>query len=138
MTRAGSDDRVVRTGWAVDEVPRAQGPFLTLDDQQCLAGEDEEILLVGFPVVHRHRLARAEPGQVDPELQEVSGTLDLGAFELAQNASSLSLPPVRVAGIEDEPAVAPRHETVLGRNELRLGFIRRRGREPAPLPSAPA
>jgi hypothetical protein len=45
--------------------------LLVLHDQEHLAGEDEETLLVGLPVVHRHRLARAEDEEVDADLRVV-------------------------------------------------------------------
>jgi hypothetical protein len=45
--------------------------LLSFDDQQRLAGEQEKILLVGFPVVHRHRLTGPESNEVDPDLWEL-------------------------------------------------------------------
>ena len=56
---------------AVHEVPLPQRPLLALDDQQRLAREHEEVLLVGLPVVHPHRLARARARRGDAELREV-------------------------------------------------------------------
>ena len=38
-----------------------------------LAGENEKALLVGLPVVHRHRVARAEDEEVDADLRVVVG-----------------------------------------------------------------
>lgn len=61
----GADDDVLRAGRAVDEVPLPQRPFLTLDDEQCLAGEHDEVLLILLPVVHGHRLAWPEYVQPD-------------------------------------------------------------------------
>ena len=55
----------------MDEVPLAERALLALDEEERLAREDEEVLLVGLPVVHAERLARAEPEQVDAELAEV-------------------------------------------------------------------
>ena len=52
----------------MDEVPLAQRPFLAFDDQECLAGEHEEVLLVGLPVVHADGLARAEDEEVGADL----------------------------------------------------------------------
>jgi hypothetical protein len=100
---------------AVDEVPRAKGALLALHDQQRFAVEDEEVLLVGLPVVHRHRLARREDPQVDPDLREARGSLEDAKCAAAGRGS-----PGRVAGVEDEPAVIRRHEPVLGRLEWRL------------------
>ena len=73
---SGSDDHMLRLGWAVDEVPRAKGAFLTFHDQQRFSVEDEEVFLVGLPVVHRHRLTRREDPQVDPDLREALGSLE--------------------------------------------------------------
>src|SRR5688500_11279793 len=64
----GSDDDVPGLGGTVHEVPLPQRPFLALDDDERLAGEYEEVLLVGFPVVHPDRLAWPEEEQVDSEL----------------------------------------------------------------------
>src|SRR5439155_7674523 len=72
----GSDDGVLRLSRAVHEVPRTERPLLALDDQQRLAREDEEVLLVGLPVVHRQRLAGREPGQLDPDLRELGLALE--------------------------------------------------------------
>jgi hypothetical protein len=44
----------------VHEVPRLQPTLLTLDHQNALTGEHEEILLVGLGVVQPARLSRAE------------------------------------------------------------------------------
>src|SRR5207248_4202703 len=64
------DDRVLRIGRAVHEIPLAQRSLSTLDDQGRGAGEDQEILLVTLPVVHRHRPASSEDRQPDSELVE--------------------------------------------------------------------
>jgi hypothetical protein len=55
----------------VKEIPLPQRTLLTLDDQQRLAGEHEEVLLIVLEVVHRHRLTRPEASKIDPELPEV-------------------------------------------------------------------
>src|SRR5689334_8885264 len=55
---AGADDHVVRTWRAVDKVPLPERPLFSLDDEKRFTRENEEILLVDFPVVHRHRHAR--------------------------------------------------------------------------------
>ena len=112
----GADDRVLRIRRTVDEVPLPQRPLLALDDQHRLAGHDEEVLLVGLPVIHRHRLARPEHADVDPELREVQL-----ALEVAERRAPLRVVPARVAGVEDEPAVRLRDETIRGLLELRLG-----------------
>ena len=78
---SGPDDHVLRPGGAVHEVPLPQRPLLALDDEQSLAGEHEEVFLIGFPVVHRHRLTRPEHTEADSDLREVRLTLEgrLGA-----------------------------------------------------------
>jgi hypothetical protein len=50
----------------VHEVPLSKRSLLAFDDEQRFAGQDEEVLLVGFPVVHRHRLPGPEQRDVDP------------------------------------------------------------------------
>jgi hypothetical protein len=112
----------------VHEVPLPERTLLPLDDQQRFAFEDEEILLVVLPVVHRHRLARLEQRQVDPELDEIRSALETRALELAQDPAAAALPPVCLARVDDEPALPFRDKPVLGRDELRLG---NHGREDA-------
>jgi hypothetical protein len=78
-------------------------------DQQRVAGDDEEVLLVGLPVVHRHRLARPEHLDVDADLRPI-----LVAFEVAERAPPLGVVPADVVCVGDEPALAPCHAPVLG------------------------
>src|SRR5207249_9181606 len=96
--------------------PPSQPPLFALDDEQRLAGEHEEVLLVVFPVVHRHRFAGPEQGEVDPELEEVGRACEARSLELAEDAAALTLPPLRLARVEDEPALALRDEPVLRRH----------------------
>ena len=63
VTRA--DDDVLGSGRAVEEVPRAERALLALDEQQALAGENEEVLLGLLFVVEAVRLTRLEHGQTD-------------------------------------------------------------------------
>ena len=72
----GADDHVIGAGRAVDKVPLPQRPLLALDEEQRLARENEEVLLVGFPVVHPDRLARPEDEQGDPDLWELRLALE--------------------------------------------------------------
>jgi hypothetical protein len=113
---AGPEDGVLRLGGAVHEIPLPQWPLLALDDQQRLAGEDEEVFLIGLPVVHAHRLARREHIETDSNLRE-------GGF--AFEAQTLSSPPLvaprAVTGVEDEPALRGGHKPSLGLFERRLG-----------------
>jgi hypothetical protein len=71
--RAGSraDDHVLGLRRAVHEVPRAQLPLLAFDDQDRFARDDEEGLLVAFPVVPGHRLARLENERIEAELRRL-------------------------------------------------------------------
>src|SRR3954454_7424889 len=94
-----ADDHVARPGRTVHEVPRAQGALIALDDQQPFARDDEEVLLVRLPVIHRHRLARPEREHVDAELLEL-----VVVSEYAHAASTLGRTPARSAGVDDEPA----------------------------------
>ena len=74
---SGPDDHVLRPRGAVHEVPLPQRPLLALDDEKRIAGEDEEILLIGLPVVHRHRLDGPEQTEADAELREVALMLEI-------------------------------------------------------------
>src|SRR5207245_1596949 len=103
------DDRVFRMWRAMDEVPLPQRPLLPLDDQGRRAGEDEEVLLVGLPVIHRQRLSRPENGDPEPELLE-----DRVTAEVREPAPTLRLVPAHLARVDDEPAFAFAHESVVG------------------------
>jgi hypothetical protein len=48
---ARADDDVIRSAGAVEEVPGLEPALLPLDEQQALAGEDEEVLLCPLSVV---------------------------------------------------------------------------------------
>src|SRR5207245_799661 len=65
------DDDVLRVRRAMHEVPRPQLPLPAFDDQNCLARDDEEVLLVALPVVQSHRLARPEHERIEAELLEL-------------------------------------------------------------------
>src|SRR5262245_23913751 len=100
---AVADDHVVRASGAMHEIPLPKRALLALDDEQRLAGEHEEVLLVVLPVVHRHRLPRSQPGEVDPELVKVQRVLQPEALELAEHAAAVADPPRRIPCIEAEP-----------------------------------
>src|SRR6478672_3847447 len=70
-TLAGSDEDVLRPGRAVDEVPRLQAPLLALDEEETLALEDEEVLLVRLAVVHATRLTGLQDGERVADLLEL-------------------------------------------------------------------
>jgi hypothetical protein len=113
---SGPDDRVLRLGGAVHEVPRSQWPLLALDDQQCLAREDEEVLLIGLPVVHPHLFTRREHIETDSNLWERRF-----AFEAQTLSSPLLVTPGALTGVQDEPALRGGHEPSLGLFERCLG-----------------
>ena len=100
----------------MQEVPLPEHALLVLDDRYRLPGEDEEVLLIGLPVVHRHRLTRFEGDEVDSHLRELRF-----ALEPAIRSSSLARTPAGVARVDHEPPVSHGLEPVLGRFELRFG-----------------
>ena len=94
-----SDDHVLRPGGAVHEVPLPQRPLLALDDEQRLTREHEKVFLVGFPVVHRHRLIGPEHDEADSDLGEVRFALK------AQTVTPpLAVAPARCTSVQDEPS----------------------------------
>ena len=97
----GTHDHVVHPDRAVDEVPLPQRPFLSLRDQQRLPVHDEEVLLIGLPVIHRHRITRAEHEEIDADLRPV-----LARLEVADGTALAPVVPGRVASIEHEPTLA--------------------------------
>src|SRR5919199_3305221 len=118
---AGARERVLRLRRAVHEVPLPQRPFLALHDQDALAGEHEEVFLLGFPVVGRARLARAEHADAQAEHREERLRLVLsGASQRQAEPLAGFLEPASVAGVEDEPAFGRGHEAGLRLLEPRL------------------
>src|SRR4029450_1325423 len=95
------NDHVVRAASAVEEVLCPQRPLLPFDEQQALAGEDEEALLGALAVVEADRLPGPEDADVDPQLAE--GALPL---EVAVTAEVTGVAPATVARVQHEPAVA--------------------------------
>ena len=124
---AAADDDVLRPGRAVDEVPLPQRALFALDEQECLAGKDEKVFLVSFPVVDRDRRTRREHAKEDADLRELSLTLKLAARRLA-----LAMEPTGVASVQDEPSLPGRHEPGLGLFERGLRDHPRSIREPVP------
>src|SRR5262249_46889476 len=119
-SNARADDRVVRARRAVEEVPLPDRPLFALDDEKRLAREYEEVFLIDFPVVHRHRLARLNKCEVDPELRE-GRPVEPCAFKIAQRATTgPQLPPLRLARAENEPTIALRGKATLRLDKLRL------------------
>src|SRR5207248_2059350 len=112
---AGADEHVLRPRRAVDEVPRAELPLLTLDEQQALAREDEEVLLDLLPVVHAGGLTRREDADVDADLLEPSLALEPGP-----RTERVVLVPACLLRVDDEPALALWNEAGLRLLERRL------------------
>jgi hypothetical protein len=113
---SGPDDGVLRLGGAVHEVPLPQWPLLALDDQKRLAGEDEEVLLIGLPVVHPHLFTPPEHIETDSNLWERRF-----AFEAQTLSSPLLVAPAAVTGVQDEPALRGGHKPSVGLFERGLG-----------------
>jgi hypothetical protein len=55
---------------AVDEVPRAKPSLVALDQQQALAGQDEEVLLARLTVIEGARLSRLHHAERVSDLSE--------------------------------------------------------------------
>src|SRR6478672_10342961 len=69
-TGSATDERMLSARRAVHEVPRPEGPLLTLDEQQALAGKHEEILLIRLAVVHRRRLTGLDHAEPEAEVRK--------------------------------------------------------------------
>src|SRR5437764_5650001 len=102
-------------------------PLLTIDEQHALAGQDEEVLLFRCRVVERVRLAWPDHVQHQAQLREHDrrelrmAVNDPGTrLERASRAELLVRHPRRIGNVDDEPAVASRHETRVDRLETRL------------------
>ncbi len=114
-------------GRAMHEVPRAQGPLLTLDEQHALAGEHEEILLIRLAVVHRRRLTGLHDAEPEAEIREL-GRFELGVvtedpritLEDAPRAEGIARQPGRIGDVHDEPAVGNRSQAGRDLLETRL------------------
>jgi hypothetical protein len=113
---AGADDRVCGASGAVKEVPGPERSFPPLHDQQALARQDQEALLVVLAVIHRQRLARFEDADVDPDLLEPPL-----ALEVAPRAERAVVAPTRLGAVDDEPALALGSEAEARRPERCLG-----------------
>jgi hypothetical protein len=102
---------VLGPGRTVKEIPRAEEPLLTLDEQPALPGQHQERLLLVLGVVETVRLPRLEDVEPDAEL----GKLELPALEGTLRAGRplfavLGGQPLGVPHVHDEPAVAGRRE----------------------------
>ena len=106
---------------------------------KCFAGDDEEVLLVGLPVVQRHRLARREHERIDAELRELRA--GPRSRRRRRSAPRPSRDASRRRACSGRTTLALRGEPVLGLLELRLRgslspWRRRARRERLPAPSA--
>src|SRR5438093_7969346 len=110
----------------MEEVPGTQTSLLALDEQQALAGEDEEPFLRPLAVVEADRLTRLEDADVDPELAEPAL-----ALEVAVEAEMARIAPAALSGVDHEPAVAVGYEAVL---RLPQGNLRDRHRPQRAVP----
>src|SRR3954447_4081359 len=95
-------------GRAMHEVPCAQRPLLAFDDQNCFARNDEQVLLIGLPVVHGHRLARVQDERIDAELVGLRLVFEVVEHE-ADGAAALGMTPRGVAHVADEPPLTSGH-----------------------------
>jgi hypothetical protein len=119
-TGARPDDHVLRLRRAVHEVPRTQRPLLAFDDEHRFARDDEEVLLIGLPVVPGHRLARHQHERVDAELRGPPPAFEVVVHD-ADGAAAVGVTPFGVAQAEDVPAVTLRDQSVLRLLQFRLG-----------------
>jgi hypothetical protein len=75
-----------------------------LDQEQALAREHEEVLLLVLAVVHARGLAGGEDADVDPDLGEARLALE------PRVRAVVAVVPGGLAGVQHEPALAPGHE----------------------------
>jgi hypothetical protein len=106
----------------VDEVPLLEPSLLTLDEQDALAGEHEEVLLLRLPVVEAVRLAGWQDVDPDADLCE----LGRRSLERALRAGGAQLSafrgqPFGVGDVDDEPARSGRRQPRTAVLERRLG-----------------
>jgi hypothetical protein len=97
--------------------PTAGVALLALDDEQGLAGENEEVFVIGLPVLHLVRLApaRARRGRFRP----AESPCHPGSPQTV--SPSLAVTPASFTGIQDEPSVRSRHESDSSLFERGLG-----------------
>ena len=99
----------------MDEVPRLQPLLRSLDQQQALAAEHEEVLLLVLAVIHARGLTGLENADVEPQLGEALISLEAGV------GAELAVEPARVAHVEDEPARSSRGKPALSGLKRSLG-----------------
>src|SRR5262245_235076 len=106
---ARTDEDVVCSGRAVDEVPRPQTLLLAVDQHQAFSGDDQKVLLDALAVIQPVRLAGPEDMDVHPVLRKLRL-----AFQICRGAEILAVPPGRISGIEHVPALSPGDDAVFG------------------------
>jgi hypothetical protein len=109
----------------VDEVPRDKPSLLALDQQQALARQDEEVLLVRLPVVEGARFPRLQHAEREPNLPERRRPF---AFERAGGAERLVRHPRGIPHIDDEPALG--HGREAGIELFKTRFLDHYGSSP--------
>jgi hypothetical protein len=97
-------------------------PLLALDQQQALAREDEEVLLIRLAVVEPARHARLKDAERVADLAERRRAV---AFERAARAERVVRHPGCVAHVHDEPALGDRGQS--GGQLLETRFLRHSG-----------
>lgn len=103
----GAHEDVRRARRTVHEVPRVEVALLLLDEQQALAGEDEEVLLFRLAVIEGAGLAGLHHAEGVADLREAVAV----AFERAVDAEALTALPDRVLEVDREPPVGGRRQT---------------------------
>ena len=88
----------------MEEVPASEASLLVLDEQPALAGQNEEPLLIRLGVIDA-ALAPLENREVDPELHELDRRIAVLALEVACRSPAVREPPLRIAHVDDEPAI---------------------------------
>src|SRR5207244_12832810 len=98
------------------EVPRLELSLAPLDQQDALAGEDEEILLIRLAVIPPARLARLEHGECEADVRKGR----VVALEDAGVPAHLVRDPRRLRDAADEPPVGDRRQADVQLFETRL------------------
>ncbi len=96
------------------EIPGLEQSLLPFHDQQDLTCEHEKVLLCLLAVVHAVRFAGPKDADADTELGKANGL----ALECRIEPEPFALEPLRVARVDDEPALS-------GRREPRIGLLER-------------
>src|SRR3954447_1003484 len=112
------DGDVTRHRRAMEEVPLAHDPLLTLNDQAALTLEDHERLLIRLGVVHRVRLARPQDVDADSVVRKACAL----ALEVDVLAGLRVLVRQRLGDVHDEPAGPLRLEPAPAVGQLRLRY----------------